>query len=129
MVDQGEFDGLLMALNHYDRGQEPRQEQVLPAARAKGMGVLVMKVIRPREKDPSLTPAELLRYALTLEEPHALTVGTDSLSVLEANVALLRNFQPLPAADMKRIAAAWKELDRAGTLPWVQPGYSDGAWT
>jgi uncharacterized protein len=128
MVERGNFDGLLMALNHYDQGKEPRQQQVLPAARAKGMGVLVMKVIRPREKDASLTPTELLRYALTLEEPHALTVGTDSLAVLEANLALLRNFQPLPAADMKRLAAVWRSLDRAGTLPWTQPGYHDGAW-
>jgi hypothetical protein len=128
MVERGNFDGLLMALNHYDRGREPRQEQVLPAARAKGMGVLVMKVIRPREKDPSLAPTDLLRYALTLEEPHALTVGTDSLSVLEANLSLLRNFQPLPADEMKRIAAVWESLDRGGTLPWSQPGYHDGAW-
>lgn len=128
LAERGNFDSMLMALNHYGNGKEPRQQTALPAARNKGMGVLVMKAIRPREKDPSLKPAELIRYALSLSHPHAVVIGTDTMEVLDANLALLRHFQPLSEADMKRFASVWESLDQQHSLPWMQSGYRDGHW-
>jgi len=128
LLENYDFNSVLVALNHWDKSQYPREQVVLPAAKAKGMAVFVMKAVRPREKDPTLTPTELIRYALTLPQPDALVLGIDSMRILMDNIALLQGFQPLPPSDMRRISLAWERFQQHGHAPWHHPDYIDGHW-
>jgi aryl-alcohol dehydrogenase-like predicted oxidoreductase len=121
-----DFDTMLFALNHYAEGQQDRQETAIPAAVSKNMGILVMKVIRPKETDESLNPAELVRYALSLEHVTAAVIGTDSLDVVTQNAELARNFTPMDAQEMEQVAAKLRPVFDSGRLAWMQPGYTDG---
>ena len=78
-----DFDTMLIAMNHQKK-EENFEELPVPYAAKKGMGVLAMKVIRPRETVESLDPKDLIRYALSLEGVTAAVVGTDSIKVLDA---------------------------------------------
>jgi len=120
-----DFDSMLFALNHYSQDQD-RQGLAIPVAASKNMGVLVMKVIRPRETDESMDPAELVRYALSLEHVTAAVIGIDGLDVLNQNLEFARNFTPMGAQEMEAVAARLRPVYDSGRLAWMQPGYTDG---
>jgi aryl-alcohol dehydrogenase-like predicted oxidoreductase len=126
LATQHDFDTMLSALNHYTPGQD-RQGQAIPAAASRNMGILVMKVIRPRETVESVKPEELVRYALSLEHVTAAIIGTDSLDVVRQNLELVRNFEPLDAAEMERIASNLRPFFENRELPWLRQDYRDGA--
>jgi predicted aldo/keto reductase-like oxidoreductase len=92
-----DFDTMLIALNHQEQGKQPFEEQPVPFASKKGMGVLAMKVIRPRETVNGLAPDDLIKYALSLKDVTAAVIGTDSVDVLNKNIATLQSFKPLSA--------------------------------
>ena len=121
-----DFDTMLIALNHERNGNEPFEEQPVPFAAKKGMGVLAMKVIRPRETVIGLNPDDLVRYALSLKEVTAAVIGTDNLDVLNKNLATLRSFEPLSDEKMKELRASLEPFYRSKKLPWMQSGYHDG---
>ena len=125
-ADMYDFDTMLCALNHQQQGKEPFEEQPVQFAAKKGMGVLVMKVIRPRETVKSLDPKDLVRYALSLDGVTAAVVGTDGLDVLNKNLATIRNFEPLSPERMKELHVALDPFFKSKKLPWMQPGYFDG---
>lgn len=87
---------------------------------------MVMKVIRPREAVESLSPDDLIRYALSLEEPHVAVIGTDSLEVVKKNRELLTHFSPMSPEEMDKIRKNLMPLYASQNLPWMQPGYTDG---
>ena len=129
MADNYEFDSMLMALNHYNaKNGEQRQELAIPAANSKGMGVMLMKVIRPMENDNSLDPKDLIRYALSIDGVSGTVIGTDSKKVVDANVALLQNFKPMPKDEMDKLTARLAPFYRHQGTPWMDPGYCDGDW-
>jgi hypothetical protein len=99
---------------------------VIPEAVSRNMGVLVMKVIRPREEDETMNPTELVRYALSLEHVTAAVIGTDSLDVVTQNTALARNFTSMDAQEMEAVASKLRRVYDSGRLAWMQPGYRDG---
>ena len=101
MVERFDLDTVLIALNHQPGTQRRHGKGAIPAAAKKGLGVMVIKVIRPRETVAGLDPADLIRYALTLEHVDSAVIGTDSLEVLRKNVALLRDFQKMTPAEMR----------------------------
>ncbi len=126
VVDNYDFDIMIMALNHNTPGQ-PFEENPIPAAACKGMGVCVIKAIRPRENNKTLKVEDLIRYSLSLEYVNAAFIGMDSLNVLRSNVRILRNFQPLPPDRMEEMHVALAPFfDRPQDLPWMQAGYRDG---
>lgn len=125
LATQHDFDTMLSALNHYTPGQD-RQGRAIPAAASKNMGILVMKVIRPRETVESVKPEELVRYALSLEHVTAAIIGTDSLDVVRQNLDLVRNFEPLDTAETERIASDLRPFFENRELPWLRQGYRDG---
>ena len=51
MAEKGIFDSMLIAMNHWGGNTQKRQELAVPAAKAQGMGVMLMKVVRPRGND------------------------------------------------------------------------------
>jgi aryl-alcohol dehydrogenase-like predicted oxidoreductase len=126
MARRFEFDTVLFALNHQSAGEEDREGLVVAEAVKKDMGILVMKVIRPRESLDTVTPQELMRYALSLDHVTAAVIGTDGLDLVTRNVELARTFEPMDAQEMDRIAGTLKPLFDSGRLAWMQPGYTDG---
>ena len=130
MAEKGVFDSMLMAMNHYNKATNPqqRQELAIPAARAEGTGVMLMKVIRPRETIKELDPKDLVRYALSLKGPDGIILGMDSLEVVQSNLEILRNFKPMDEGKMKEMALQLSPFYRHENLPWMKPGYCDGDW-
>lgn len=128
MAEKGIFDSMLMAMNHYNKATNPqkRQEEAIPVAKANGMGVMLMKVVRPREAIKELDPKDLIRYALSLKGPDGIVLGMDSLEVVKSNLEILRNFKPMDEAKMKEMAMQLTPFYNHENLPWMQAGYSDG---
>jgi uncharacterized protein len=128
MADTGRFDSMLFAMNHYDQNRENRQGLVIPAAKKQGMGVMLMKTVRPKETIKGMDPKELVRYALSLDGPDGLAVGMDSKKVVESNLDLLRNFKPMNSNEKLNYAMLLTPYFRHENLEWMKSGYHDGNW-
>jgi hypothetical protein len=131
MADRGDFDTMLIAMNHWNEAndQQNRQELAIPAAKAKGMGVILMKVVRPRETITTLKPSDLIKYALSLKGPDVIVLGMESIDVVKSNLEILRNFKPMEEAKMKELAMQLTPFHNHENLPWMKPGYCDGNWS
>ena len=129
MAELGVFDTMLIAMNHW-RGEKghKREELAIPAARRQGMGVLLMKSVRPKETVPGITGDDLVRFALSIEEAHALVLGMDSMEIVQRNLNILRNFTPMSNEEKQRIAAYISPFFKNPNLPWMNPTYCDGNW-
>lgn len=129
LVDTGRFDSMIFALNHWLNYAEDRQGLIVPAALEKGMGVMLMKALRPRDTNTDLNPAELVRYALSLKGPHGVAVGMDSIKVVDSNLSVLRNFKPMTDDEKIRYASQLTPFFKHQNLAWMKKGYEDGNWT
>ena len=83
MIETDRFDSMLFAMNHYDGNKENRQGTLIPAAKKRGMGVMLMKTVRPKETIKGIDVKELVRFALSLDGPDGIAVGMDSKKVVE----------------------------------------------
>jgi predicted aldo/keto reductase-like oxidoreductase len=126
MANRFDFDTMLIALNHYAERKGDMENHAIPQAAKKNMGIIVMKLIRPRETVASLSAEDLIRYALSLEHPHVAVIGTDSLEVVDKNRALLMNCEPMSSEEMAKMRGKLAPLFAGNSLPWMQPGYVDG---
>ncbi|RLD92815.1 MAG: aldo/keto reductase [Bacteroidetes bacterium] len=128
-VELYDFDVMMMALNHQSTdGAEDFEGLPAPLARQKGMGVVAMKVIRPRETVNGLAANDLVRYALTLDDFHMANIGMDSMEVLKSNLETLQNFAPLGDEKMNEVRLALQPFYRGKNLAWMQTAYQD-AWS
>ncbi len=127
MVERFSFDTMLIALNHHTEGKEDFEAKAIPAAANKGMGILLMKVIRPRETVPGLDPEDLIRYALSLEHGHAAVIGTDSMEVLQKNLNTGRDFKRMTDTEMSEMGRVLAPFLAGNHMPWMRPGYVDGS--
>jgi len=126
-VELYDFDVMMMALNHQSTdGTEDFEGLPAPLARKKGMGVVAMKVIRPRETVNGLSANDLVRYALTLDDFHMANIGIDSKEVLNSNLEILKTFTPLEDEKMKDLRMALQPFYRGRNLEWMNPAYQDG---
>jgi hypothetical protein len=121
-----DFDTMLIALNHYSERKGDMEKGAIPAAAEKGLGIMLIKLIRPRETVKEIAAETLIRYGLSLDGAHASVIGTDSLEVVRKNAALLRSFEPLPPEEMARIRAGLGPFFESPEIPWMSPGYRDG---
>ena len=128
MIDTGRFDSMLFAMNHYGEYAEKRQETLIPAAKQKGMGVMLMKTVRPKETIQGIDTRELVRFALSLKGPDGIVVGMDSKKVVESNLNLLRNFKPMNSDEKLKYALVLSPYFRHENLEWMRKGYHDGYW-
>jgi len=126
LVNRHEFDTMLIALNHYEERKGDMEKHAIPEAAKKNMGIMVMKVIRPREMVETLSAEDLIRYALSLEQPHVAVIGTDSLEVVEKNRKLLMHFTPMSPDEMDKMRRDLTPVFASQNLPWMQPDYTDG---
>lgn len=125
-----DFDTMLIALNHYreedwEEGQDFENEAV-PVAAARGLGVMLIKAIRPRETVEGVKPADLIRYALSLKHVDAAVIAHSNLRVLKENIELIRDFKPLDAHKMDEMRVALSPFYRHEGLEWMRPPYRDG---
>lgn len=126
MADRYDFDTMLIALNHYEERKGDFEKQAIPAAAKKRMGILAMKVVRPRETVKSVTPEELIRYALSLEHVSAASIGTDSLDVLKKNIELVKKFKKMNPEEMGKIKGTLIPFFESKSFEWMHPDYTDG---
>ena len=127
LVDTGRFDTILFAMNHYT-GTEDRQELVIQSALDKGMGVMLMKAVRPKETIDGIDINELVRFSLSLKGPHGVVVGMDSLKVVNSNLAILKNFKPMNDQEKIKYAMKLSPYFKHENLEWMKTGYRDGHW-
>jgi uncharacterized protein len=84
------------------------EEEVLPAATEKGIGVIAMKVMGQQslvgDGAGKAPPEELIRYVLSLPIA-AAEIGHTSIEILEQNVAAARNFTPMSSAEIASLRA------------------------
>lgn len=129
MIERYDFDTMLFALNHWENyGKERREEDAVSAALKKKMGIMAMKVVRPRETVKSISTTRLIEYALSLPDISSAVIGMDSIEVMDANVNLLRNFKKLSPEEMDRIRVSLNPFFQNKQLEWLQPGYHDGLY-
>lgn len=121
-----DFDTMLVALNHMRDKDQSFEELSIRYAAQKGMGVLAMKVIRPRETVNGLNPNELVRYALSLEGITAANIGMDSKEVIDKNIEIIKNFEPLSSEKMNELHVKLQPFYNSKSLPWMQANYYDG---
>jgi predicted aldo/keto reductase-like oxidoreductase len=117
-LERHDFDCTQMALNAALQGMQNGrgkmvinpalptsfEQEALPVAKKKNMGVLAMKVfgqedLLPDPNDKALVE-RLLRYALSLPVSVAVT-GMPKLDFVRQNTAWARSFQPMPDKEMK----------------------------
>ena len=129
LANRGDFDSMLVAMNHWNPNQPSAREEIaVSAGKKKKMGVLIMKAVRPKETIPGLQASELVRYALSLEGPDAVVIGMDSKKVVDSNLEILRNFSKLSPERMRELAVQLEPFYRHENLPWMQDNYMDGMW-
>ena len=122
-----DFEVMMIALNHtYHDGNESSEEHVVPYSAKKGIGIVAMKVIRPKETIESLDPQLLVRYALSLKDFHMANIGMASLEVLKSNLAIIRDFSPLDGTKMDELRLALQPFYKGNKLEWMHPAYLDG---
>lgn len=99
------FDTVQMPLNPFDAGFRSFERHVLPEAQKQGIAVLGMKSMGgsgEMVKEGGVTPAEALRYAMSL--PVATTIsGINSMEVLKQNLGIVKNFSPMNEAEMEEL--------------------------
>jgi uncharacterized protein len=99
------FDSVQMPLNCCDATFRSFETQVLPEAQRRGIAALGMKSLGGSGeliRHGVVTPEQGLRYAMSL--PVATTIsGVDTMEVLEQNLRVAVNFEPLDAKAMQQI--------------------------
>jgi len=103
-IQRHDLDCVQMALNASQNGRF--EELALPAARAKNLGIIAMKVTGQEYLLGSAAGKgdidALLRYSLSLAVTTAV-VGMPRKEMLDHNIQSARNFSAFPEADMDRL--------------------------
>jgi uncharacterized protein len=101
------------------------EDELLPLARARKIGVIAMKTIRYGHQ-ANLPAKELLRYALSLDGIHSAIVGLDTVDHLNENAAIASNFKAMKAAHRLEIHQRVSRALANVIPPWESAGYVDG---
>jgi aryl-alcohol dehydrogenase-like predicted oxidoreductase len=106
-LERYDFDTVLVATGAVDRLVNGPETVLLPAAQAKNVGVIAMKVFGHGE----LKQRELaLRYALGLPAVSLAIVGMDDESQIDENVSLAQNITTLSEAELDTLLAEARGL-------------------
>jgi predicted aldo/keto reductase-like oxidoreductase len=107
MLNRGfKFDTVQMPINPFDPSFRSFEQNVLPVAVQKGMAVFSMKSMggsgEPISKG-ALTPTEALSYAMSVPGVSTTISGMDTMSVLNQNLLILKDFKPLADKQMSEL--------------------------
>lgn len=112
------FDTVQMPLNWCDATFRSFETNVLPEATRRGLAVLGMKSLGGSGelvRHGAVTPEQGLRYAMSL--PVATTIsGVDTMQVLDQNLQVAVNFNPLSASEMQSLRDQCRTLAADGRL-------------
>lgn len=116
-LEHNDFDCTQMALNAARAGmgntangfgmhlmEQSFETLALPVAKRKNLGVIAMKVFAQEGLAGKAPTAKLIRYSLSLPVSAAV-IGMPKLDFIEENVSIVKNFKPLPAAEMKSLSS------------------------
>lgn len=121
MIARYAFDTILMPLSVTDGGnrQKSFEQSTLPAARAKGMGIIAMKTLGAGQilRERAATREECLKYCWSLPVSTAI-LGCDEVAQVETNLDLARTAKPLSASAMERLRRRASGFDTARLEPW-----------
>ncbi len=100
------FDTVQMPVNVMDAHYKSFAGQVLPAATARGMGVLAMKTMGDKHilESKVVSPHECLHYAMNQAVSVVIT-GCDSLPILEQAIDAAKTFRPMSEAQVATLLA------------------------
>lgn len=101
------------------------EDDLLPLARERNMGVIAMKTVR-HARGADLKGTDLIRYALSLEGVHSAIVGLDTLAHLRDNLEIASNFIHMPEDERAELSKTAVRVLANTTEPWNRPGYQDG---
>ena len=114
MLNRGyHFDTVQMPINAFDPSYRSFEMNVLPVAVQKGMAVFSMKSMGGSGEpivQGALTPTEALSYAMSVQGVSTTISGMDSMQVLDQNLEILRNFQPLAEKQMAELREHGKQF-------------------
>jgi len=102
------------------------EDELLPLARARKMGVIAMKTIR-YARQANLPAKELLRYALSLDGVNTAIVGLDGLGHFNENATVASSFTPMKQARREELYQSASNALAGVLAPWDRPGYFDGS--
>lgn len=127
LIEKLDIDVALLAMNPTRYGDFVTE--TLPAARARNVGVLAMKVMRDIV-GTAATPAELLRYALSQEGVASALVAHHGMDKLRENIQIVRSLASdlesgIAAMEHERLEARLAHLAGPHALCWACPGYVD----
>lgn len=115
-VEEVELEVMMNAVNFVDAHTYDFEGRVWPLARARGLGLVAMKVFgggqRGRARMPEGWHELALRYALSLEGCATAVVGMGSVAELEENVERVRRYQPLSEQERTELEGVGRELAR-----------------
>jgi predicted aldo/keto reductase-like oxidoreductase len=126
-IEKLEFDVALLAMNASGYGDFVAE--TLPAARAKNVGVMAMKVMRDIVGQ-SATADELLSYALSLDGVATALIGHHGMPTLEENVRIVQAIgsdAAMASREQRRLESRLAHLAGPHALCWARPGYVDGS--
>jgi len=125
LVDNLEFDVVLGIVNPV--GKYGNCSKLVPALKAKNIGLLGMKVIR-KLLDNQTTARELITYSLDQDFVSAAVISHQDIDKLEENVNIVTEY-----SDTTGIPRDWGALEEKYELyaqnhtpVWALPGYRDG---
>ncbi len=109
------FDTVQMPLNVMDAHFKSFEERVLPAALARGMGILGMKPMGDHVILTSgvVTAIECLHYTMSLPVAVCIT-GCDKLEILEQAIEAAKSFRPLSESQIAALLAKTAPAATAG---------------
>jgi predicted aldo/keto reductase-like oxidoreductase len=106
-IDQFDFDCCMLQLNAGKIGRF--EEEALPVARKKNMGILAMKATAQEKllgDGPGKSKIEaLLQYSWSLPIA-AVNLGMPTLDMVRQNIGLAQNFKPMAMAEKEQLQAA-----------------------
>jgi predicted aldo/keto reductase-like oxidoreductase len=115
MLNRGyRFDTVQMPINPFDPSFRSFEKNVLPVAVQKGMAVFSMKSMSGSGEpvvNGALTPTEALSYAMSVPGVSTTISGMDSIEVLDQNLEIVRNFQPLSQKQMAALREHGKQFN------------------
>lgn len=101
------------------------EDELLPLAREKDMGIIAMKTVR-WARNSDLPGTQLIRYSMSLEGVACAIVGLDSMAHLDENAAMAHKFVPMDTELMGQVSDfVREELAALEAPPWTRPGYED----
>jgi predicted aldo/keto reductase-like oxidoreductase len=112
------FDSVQMPLNCFDASYRSFERLVLPEVNRQGMAALGMKSLSGSGEpvtQGALSAAEGLRYAMSLRVATTIS-GIDSMDVLKQNLAVTRDFRPMPFDEMQTLRQRCKATAADGHL-------------